>query len=334
MPRLDRRPAAHRPDPSPVPSARTRAACSRRGLAAVLVLAAFALAGLAGCDSDPAAPDDPDPDPEPLLLVGWELEAVPGDGDPEDGLAATLTLYEYTAEESLAHLELADGVPGVSELAPAHLRAGPAGDGGEIAHVLGTLDLSGEGPGESWAVVPEAFESLADGDLHAEVELAFEDGARVLARGEAGANAGVEPEPSELTPPAVPATLAWPLDAVSNDGDLLPDGAAGHLVLTELGGDRTLVELRLDDGSPGTGAGHPAHIHEGEAAAGGPILHHLAPLDGRDEAPGSSWIVLPMTLEEIDALDAHAQVHEALDAMDVVLVRGDIGVNGEGTTTP
>ncbi|TVP77213.1 MAG: hypothetical protein EA352_04120 [Gemmatimonadales bacterium] len=297
-----------------------------------LLAALASLFLMAGCDSDPAAPDDPDPDPEPLQQVIWELAAVGGDAGP--GLSATLTLYEYTAEESLARLELADGVPGMEGVAPAHLHAGEAGSGGGIVYFLGALDLAEGAPGESWAVVPEAFEVLVEEDLHANVHWSHDELEDLLAQGDVGANSGVEPEDSELTPPAVPNTLAWELDAVENDGDLLPDGVAGHLILVELDEERTLVEVRLDGGSPETGAGHPAHIHEGPAGEGGGILEFLTPVDGMAGSPGSSWTVLEMTLAELDALDAHVNVHQDPTSLEVLITRGDVGLNGEGTTVP
>ena len=109
-------------------------------------------------------------------------------------------------------------------------------------------------------------------------------------------------------------------------------GVDGTVTFRKVGTDATLIIIQLSGTQEGNS--HPAHIHSGNAATGGPIVVDFNPVDGATGRSETTVTTLEdgteVTYEELIAYDGHVNVHESATALQVMVAQGDIGSNSTG----
>jgi len=123
--------------------------------------------------------------------------------------------------------------------------------------------------------------------------------------------------------------VAYPLTAQPNDGSV-SRGVDGTALFIPLSDDETLVTLELDGGATDMSTSHPAHIHDNDAEAGGPIAFFLTPIDGTGGG-GTSAQVIGRSLRSLTDFDGYVNVHESASTLSTILSQGNVGANAEGT---
>lgn len=124
--------------------------------------------------------------------------------------------------------------------------------------------------------------------------------------------------------------ISYDLSAQSNEG-ALSSGVDATATFWELGPNRTLVTLELDDGATNTTVSHPAHIHNNSASEGGEIAIYLSPIDGTGGG-GTSARVIDRPFDELADFDGYINIHESVDSLSNVVAQGNIGANAGGQT--
>jgi hypothetical protein len=289
--------------------------------AAALALSAFVVTG---CDSS-GSTDEPAP-----RRVSYDLAAQSNDGALPGGVDGTVTFWEAGDSQTLVTLELDDGATGASVSHPAHIHANSASEGGGIEFYLSPLDGSGGG-GTSARVIDRPFDELSSFNGYVNVHESVATLSTVVAQGNVGSNAEGTTG-TGLTLVDDPRSTTYSLSAVSNDGDVAPNGVPGQVTFKELTSDMTLVTLSLNaNGATGASVSHPAHIHANSASEGGGIEFYLSPVDGSDGAAESSKIVT-RSYDELTSFDGYVNVHESVATLSTVVSQGNIGANADGTS--
>ncbi len=130
-----------------------------------------------------------------------------------------------------------------------------------------------------------------------------------------------------------------------DDNGIQPKDEETVYTLNELNGSGvsgTVTFRRVDDATTrvtialtGTEEGntHPAHIHSGDAAAGGPIVLDLTSVNG---ATGRSETMVTelndgtaITYEELIKFDGHVNVHQSAADLATMIAQGNIGSNAQ-----
>jgi len=134
-----------------------------------------------------------------------------------------------------------------------------------------------------------------------------------------------DPQPIATTP-----DKTYALAALNNSG------VSGTVTFHKQDATTTLITVQLT----GTKAGdsHPAHIHAGKAADGGPIVLDFTPIDG---ATGMSTTTVTkmndgtaITFEQLAAFNGHVNIHKSAAEIQIMIAQGNIGVNATPTPDP
>lgn len=125
--------------------------------------------------------------------------------------------------------------------------------------------------------------------------------------------------------------ISYNLAAQSNSG-AIPSGVNGTVTFWEVNDTQTLITLELDGGATGAAVSHPAHIHENDAATGGPIAIYLSPIDGTDGSGGTSARLVNRSFDEMAEFDGYVNIHESVANLSTVVSQGNVGANASGTT--
>jgi len=295
----------------------------RRGLAVGALL--LGLVVWTACDSGGSGMDEPTEDAPDQ--ISYDLEAQSNDGALSDGVGGTVTFWRASDNQTLVTLELDDGATGTELSHPAHIHENSAEEGGDIAFYLSPIDGTGGG-GTSARLIDRPIEDLADFDGYVNIHESVEDLGIIVSQGNIGANAeGTEDSGLDLVDD--PRTETHDLAAVSNGGDVAPNGVPGEVTFRELTSDQTLVTLELGtDGATGASVSHPAHIHNNSALEGGEIAEYLSPIDGSDADARSSKLV-DQSFDELADFDGYVNIHESAANLGAVVSQGDIGANAD-----
>ena len=80
-----------------------------------------------------------------------------------------------------------------------------------------------------------------------------------------------------------------------------------------------------------TNGSHPAHIHENDAATGGPIAFSFNPVDGNTGMSMTQVEVLdnntPIYFDEILTFNGYINVHLSATQLSTIVAQGNIGSN-------
>lgn len=104
---------------------------------------------------------------------------------------------------------------------------------------------------------------------------------------------------------------------------------SGTVTFAERDDDQVVVTIELTGTQ--SGSMHPAHIHAGSAAAGGPIVLDFEDVDG---GSGMSETIVsalndgtPVTFDDLLNFDGYVNVHLSSGDLGTLVAQGDIGVN-------
>ena len=275
---------------------------------------------------------DDDDDGGDMMLdareVSYELAPKENEGIAPDGLAATATFMEFTADQTIVRLEFAAGSTGTNVSHPAHIHMNTAEEGGSIVYFLGPLDGLGAAPGVSFHMVNASFEELANFNGYINIHESNAALGNVVSQGNIGSNAEVEMVERSIDIIDDGRSITYDLDTMSNSGPV-SEGLFATATFTELNANMTLVTLQLTDGPTGTNVCHTAHIHMNSAAEGGDIVFFLGPIDGLDAAEGLSYAVVNESYDFLTDYDGYINIHESNAALGNVVSQGNIGSNAE-----
>lgn len=235
----------------------------------------------------------------------------------DSGVSGTVTFSELEGGSTLAVIEL-NGTPADGSH-PAHIHMNTAAEGGGIAVSLEPINGS-TGVSETTIEVTDAgdaitYEQLLGYDGYINVHLSANDLGTVVAQGDIGGNAFTGGDAQYI------------LQEQNNTG------VSGTITFKERLNGTFLAVLELS-GTP-QGGNHPAHIHDNDAATGGPIAISLNNVDGNT---GQSVTQIdakddgtPITYGEIVNYNGYVNVHLSPDDLATIVAQGNIGSNGTDT---
>ena len=234
------------------------------------------------------------------------------------GIEGTATFYERNNGEALGVLQLINTPAG--GLHPAHIHMNTAVEGGGIAFSFNPVDgdtgVSNTQVSQLDDETPFGYDEVLDFNGYINVHLSAEQLSTIVAQGDIGQN--------ELTGE----TKTYDLE----EKDVA--GINGIAKFAERANGTTLVTIELV-GTP-AGGSHPAHIHENDAATGGPIIVGLNPVNGDTGISRTQVSQLvggaSVSYDDFLTIDAYINVHLSADNLATIVAQGNIGSN-EGTPT-
>jgi hypothetical protein len=287
----------------------------------------FLIVGLVG-----VACGDDDDDNDDMMFdarqVTYELAANSNDGPVSDGVAATATFQEFTADQTIVRLELLNGSTNTTVSHPAHIHANTAAEGGNIVYFLGPLDGLGAAPGVSYHMVNASFDELIDFNGYINIHESNAAIGNVVSQGNIGSNAEAEVQERTIDIMDNGRTQEYTLDSMSNGG-AIPNGLGATATFTELNSEQTLVTLAFDNGTTNTNLCHPAHIHMNSASEGGDIAYFLGPIDGLGAAEGLSYAIVDESFDFLMDYDGYINIHQSNADIPFVVSQGNIGSNAQ-----
>lgn len=200
---------------------------------------------------------------------------------------------------------------------PAHIHANTAAEGGDI--VISLTPITGDDDSSTTIVTQTddgdaiSYQELLSFDGHINVHQSADNMGTLVAQGDIGSN--------ELTGEAE----FYKLLPVNNANGDSPDSTI--VSFKERANGETLVEMTYY-GS--TDVAHPAHIHSGTAAMGGPIAISLNDIDlnGKSVTNVSQTDAgASVTYGDLINYDGFINVHQSSDNLGTLLSQGDIGAN-------
>ncbi len=229
------------------------------------------------------------------------------------GIEGTVTFFERINGEALSLIELINTPEG--GIHPAHIHNNSAIEGGGIAISLNPID-------GNTGISKTNIDMLDDGsafsysdvlvfDGYINVHLSAEELGTIVAQGDIGQN--------ELTG----------MTTIYELGEKDAPGISGMATFYERKSGEALAVLELMN-TPAGGI-HPAHIHENDAATGGPIALSFNPVNGDT---GSSMTHIDMLDDgtlfgygDVGSFNGYINVHLSADNLGTIVAQGNIGSN-------
>ncbi len=229
------------------------------------------------------------------------------------GISGTATFSERINGESLATLELINTPAGGSH--PSHIHANTAVEGGAV--LLSFNPVNGD-TGMSMTNVSTfddgssfVYADIANLDGYINVHLSATQLSTIVAQGDIGKN--------DLTSESKVYTLA--------EKDVV--GISGTATFYKRIDGSALAVLNIMN-TP-VGGMHPAHIHENDAATGGPIAFSFSPVNGDTGMSMSQVETLDdgtaITYDEILSFDGYINVHLNASQLGTIVAQGNVGSN-------
>jgi len=230
-----------------------------------------------------------------------------------DGIDGKVTFSERKNGNALAEIEL-DGTP-EGGLHPAHIHLNSAAESGGILLSLTAVDGT---TGKSETEIRTAddgtdfgYNDVLTANAYVNVHLSAADLATIVAQGDIGSN--------ELTGEDETFDL--------NEKDA--PGISGEITFAERIDGTILATIELN-GTPDGGM-HPAHIHENDAATGGPIAVSFNPVDGTTGISRTSLRTLDdgtaLNYQALKIFDGYVNVHLSAADLATIVAQGNIGIN-------
>lgn len=270
----------------------------------LVVIAFIGLGYLSSCDND---------DNVEIGFTGEEDEYALFDVD-DNSVVGTVRFREREDGATSVVLLMNDVPAGNSH--PAHIHANSAVEGGGINislnPVSGDDDISTTLITQTDNGDPISYQELLLFDGHINVHQSADNMGTLIAQGDIG--------PNKLTGEAE----FYKLFPVSN-AENSPDSTI--ISFKERVNGETLVEMRFHGN---TDVAHPAHIHSGTAAMGGPIDISLNDIDltGRSATNVSQTDAgTSVTFNELTNYNGFINVHQSAGNMATLVSQGDIGAN-------
>ncbi|MBT8232064.1 MAG: hypothetical protein HKO66_00925 [Saprospiraceae bacterium] len=229
------------------------------------------------------------------------------------GIDGTITFKERKNNFTLAVIEL-NGTPD-GGMHPAHIHMNSAAETGGIWYSFNPVDGS-SGVSNSDIRATDGGMALTYNDVitvdgYVNVHLSATELGTIVAQGDIGVN--------ELTGESITYTL--------DEKDVA--GISGEIKFEERKNGSILATIQLV-GTPNGGM-HPAHIHENDAATGGPIAVTFNPVVGdtgiskttiRNLDDGSSF-----NYTSISSFNGYVNVHLSATELGTIVAQGNIGIN-------
>jgi len=230
-----------------------------------------------------------------------------------DGISGSITFKERKNGNALAEIDL-DGTPD-GGVHPSHIHMNSAAESGGILVSLTPVDgTSGKSITDIKATDDGTafdYNDILTSNAYVNVHLSSTELSIIVAQGDIGNN--------ELTGEEETFDL----------GEKDAPGISGEITFAERNDGTVLATITLS-GTPDNGS-HPAHIHENDAATGGPIAVSFNPVDGTSGRSTTSIRNLDdgsaMNYQLLKSFDGYVNVH--LSSMDLatIVAQGNIGIN-------
>ena len=245
-------------------------------------------------------------------LTGNTIEYDLGEKDVA-GISGTATFAERVNGEALATLNIMNTPAG--GMHPAHIHANTAAEGGGILYTFAVVDGD---TGMSMSNVSSFDDGSAFGyadidalDAYINVHLSATQLSTIVAQGDIGRN--------DLTGQQTTYALA--------EKDVA--GISGTATFFERKDGSALAILDIMN-TPAGGM-HPAHIHENDAATGGPIAFTFTIVDGDTGMSATQVEALDdgtvIGYSDILTFDGYINVHLSATQLSTIVAQGDIGSN-------
>jgi len=229
------------------------------------------------------------------------------------GISGDVVFSERVNGESLATIMLSNTPANGSH--PAHIHANTAAEGGGILFSFNPVDGD---TGMSMTNVATydnggalTYSDIAGLDAYVNVHLSATQLSTIVAQGDIGRN--------DLTGDQKVYTL--------NEKDVA--GISGTATFYKRVDGSALAVLNIMN-TPANGS-HPAHIHENDAATGGPIAFSFNPVDGNTGMSMTQVEVLdnntPISFDEILTFNGYINVHLSATQLSTIVAQGNIGSN-------
>lgn len=230
-----------------------------------------------------------------------------------EGISGTITFKERKNGNTLAEIDI-DGTP-EGGVHPAHIHMNSAAESGGILVSLTAVDGTS---GTSFTDIKvtdsgEAFDytDIMTSNAYVNVHLSETELGTIVAQGDIGTN--------ELTGE----------DETFNLNEKDAPGISGEITFAERKDGSILATIQLT-GTPNGGV-HPAHIHENDAATGGPIAVSFNPVDGTTGTSLTSIKTLDdgssMNYQLLKSFDGYVNVHLSANDLGTIVAQGNIGIN-------
>ncbi|AQS93412.1 hypothetical protein BXQ17_04630 [Polaribacter sp. BM10] len=229
------------------------------------------------------------------------------------GISGTATFSERVNGEALATLDIMNTPAG--GMHPAHIHANTAVEGGAILFSFNPVNgdtgmsmtnVSTFDDGSSFV-----YADITNLDAYINVHLSATQLSTIVAQGDIGKN--------DLTSESKVYTLA--------EKDVA--GISGTATFYKRIDGSALAVLNIMN-TPAGGM-HPAHIHENDAATGGPIAFSFSPVNGDTGMSMSQVETLDdgtaITYDEILTFDGYINVHLSASQLGTIVAQGNIGSN-------
>jgi hypothetical protein len=233
------------------------------------------------------------------------------------GISGTVLFQERVNGFALATISL-DGTP-ADGTHPAHIHMNSALEGGGIIFtfnpVNGATGMSVTDTSESGQAgeEPLIYNDIVEIDAYVNVHLSASALGTIVAQGDIGENGLTGEEKS--------------YDLDEKDAP----GISGTVLFQERENGEALATISLV-GTPDGGV-HPAHIHSGNAAVGGPVILTFTSVDGTTGMSQSNVAELNDGTEfgyaDVLEVDGYVNVHLSASQIQTIVAQGDIGANVE-----
>lgn len=272
----------------------------------MIMAVAFSFA-IVSCGDD----DEESTPPAPTLpSTTYDLAEIGG-----SGVSGTAKFEKVDDQTTKVTLELT-GTPTDGDH-PAHIHIDNAATGGGIAISLTNVD-GNTGMSETTVTAEDddtaiTYEELIDFDGYINVHLAPDNLGTIVAQGDIGSNA--------LTGES----KSYTLNEFDNSGIL------GTVLFEERVNGEALATISLQN-TP-AGGSHPAHIHENDAATGGPIYFSFNSVDGTSGMSKTNVATSDggddFGYADVLVVNGYVNVHLADTALSTIVAQGDIGANDQ-----
>mgnify|MGYP005824245703 FL=1 len=230
-----------------------------------------------------------------------------------DGISGDVTFSERVNGEALAEIMIT-GTP-AGGMHPAHIHANTAAESGAILYtftpVNGDTGLSSSNIAAYDDDSAFGYSDIEGLDAYINVHLSADELGTIVAQGDIGQN--------DLTGDSKVYTLA--------EKDV--SGISGTATFYKRVNGTALSILDVQNTVPGMM--HPSHIHENDAATGGPIAFTFNPVNG-DTGMSITQVEMldddsAITYDQILTFDGYINVDLSADALGTIVAQGDIGSN-------
>lgn len=231
------------------------------------------------------------------------------------GVSGTFSIFERRNGEALGIVALSGTMAGNEH--PGHIHFNSAVEGGGIAYSFNPVNGASGMSVNNIAMLddgtPITYAQLLDYDGYVNIHNSMADLATLLAQGDIGAN--------ELTGEMT----AYELAEVDQAGTM------GTITFMERKDGSTLSKIELMNTTPGDM--HPAHIHENDAAEGGPILFTFNQVNGDTGMSMTNIEMLDngimISYTDLLGIDGYVNVHKSMSDLATLVAQGNIGINAQ-----